>query len=310
MSRHIFGPFNRVEGDLEVRLDIASGEVKDARVVSPMYRGFEQILHGKDPRDALVYVPRICGICSVSQSMAAASALADAQGIAAPPNGELAANLILATENVADHLTHFYLFFMPDFAREIYRGEDWHPDVEARFKAVQGTASRDVLPARAEFMHILGILAGKWPHTLSIQPGGSTKSVQIQERARLTALIAGFRRFLETVLFGDKLEAVSTLTSVSDLENRFIEDNRQSADLGQFSLRREKAPIKPARLCFGTLFVLWCLSNGGRSRVCPWCIPGRPGHGSRSKAHKRGPQPFLDGPRQSRTTSIRWRHDT
>lgn len=65
-------------------------------------------------------MPRICGICSVSQS-AAAAALADATEQAMPPNGALAQNLILACENLADHLTHFYLFFMPDFAREAYR---------------------------------------------------------------------------------------------------------------------------------------------------------------------------------------------
>ncbi|MET0094630.1 MAG: nickel-dependent hydrogenase large subunit, partial [Sedimenticola sp.] len=122
MTRRVVGPFNRVEGDLEVQLEIADGEVQDARVVSPLYRGFEAMLHGRDPRDALVYTPRICGICSVSQSVAAAKAIADAQGLSPPPNGERATNLVLANENVADHLTHFYMFFMPDFAREAYSG--------------------------------------------------------------------------------------------------------------------------------------------------------------------------------------------
>ena len=64
------GPFNRVEGDLEVTLDIADGVVRAARVTATMYRGFEQMLPGRDPMDALVIVPRICGICSVSQSVA------------------------------------------------------------------------------------------------------------------------------------------------------------------------------------------------------------------------------------------------
>ncbi|MCU7884466.1 MAG: nickel-dependent hydrogenase large subunit, partial [Candidatus Thiodiazotropha sp. (ex Lucinoma annulata)] len=112
MSRRIMGPFNRVEGDLEVDLDIQQGQVTSAQVSSSLYRGFEQILQGKEPWDALVYTPRICGICSVSQSVAAARALADAQGLSATTNGDLAINLILANENIADHLTHFYLFFM------------------------------------------------------------------------------------------------------------------------------------------------------------------------------------------------------
>ncbi|MCG8425963.1 MAG: nickel-dependent hydrogenase large subunit, partial [Chromatiales bacterium] len=177
MSRRIVGPFNRVEGDLEVQLEIEQGRVKDAWVVSPMYRGFEQILHGKDPRDALVYTPRICGICSVSQSMAAAFALADAVGVDVPMNGRIANVLIHACENIADHFTHFNLFFMPDFARDVYRDEPWFDAVSRRFKATQGTASTEAVKARAELMHLMGILAGKWPHTLSIQPGGSSRPV-------------------------------------------------------------------------------------------------------------------------------------
>ena len=79
MSRRLtVGPFNRVEGDLEVTLDVEDGRVAAARVNSPLYRGFEQMLVGKHPLDALVVVPRICGICSVAQSAAAAAALADA----------------------------------------------------------------------------------------------------------------------------------------------------------------------------------------------------------------------------------------
>ena len=161
MSRRVVGPFNRVEGDLEVKLDIADGAVRDAWVVSPLYRGFEQILHGKDPRDALVFTPRICGICSVAQSMAAAVALAEAQALTPPPNGAAARNIVLGAENTADHLTHFYLFFMPDFCRAVYRAEPWYAETVDRFKAVEGRATREMLPARASFMHLMGILAGK-----------------------------------------------------------------------------------------------------------------------------------------------------
>ena len=75
MTRIVLGPFNRVEGDLELSLDLAAGRVQAAYVNSPLFRGFEQILIGRAPLDALAIVPRICGICSVAQSAAAASAL-------------------------------------------------------------------------------------------------------------------------------------------------------------------------------------------------------------------------------------------
>ncbi|MEW5890626.1 MAG: nickel-dependent hydrogenase large subunit [Pseudomonadota bacterium] len=217
MTRLVVGPFNRVEGDLEITLDIAEGQVRAAHVNSPLFRGFEQILLGKDPFDALVFVPRICGICSVSQSTAAAAALAQVMGITPPPNGRLATNLILANENLADHFTHFYLFFMPDFARAAYRGRPWFEQAAARFKAMQGSAAADALPARAAFLQLMGLLAGKWPHTLTIQPGGSTRPIQTSEKIRLYALLRQFRAYLERTLFGDALEAVAALASAAEL---------------------------------------------------------------------------------------------
>jgi hydrogenase large subunit len=217
MTRLVLGPFNRVEGDLDVRLEVRDGQVAEAWVNSPLYRGFEQILHGKAPTDALVIAPRICGICSVSQSVAAARALADAAGAGMPRNGELATNLILACENLADHITHFYLFFMPDFAREVYAAEPWYGEVEPRFRATTGSAARAAIAARAQLLHLMGTLAGKWPHTLSLHPAGSTKPVQAQERLRLLAILGAFRRFLEQHTFGDRLEAVAGLDSADAL---------------------------------------------------------------------------------------------
>ena len=211
MTRRIVGPFNRVEGDLEVTLETADGVVRAAYVNSPLYRGFEQMLHGKVPLDALVITPRICGICSVSQSMAAASALRDLAGIEPPPNGRLSANLIHAVENIADHLSHFYLFFMPDFARAEYRDHAWFDAIAAEFRAGEGVAASAFLPARAQFMHILGYLAGKWPHTLVTQPGGSSRAIGASEKVRLRALLVEFRRYLEGRVFGDTLESIVAL---------------------------------------------------------------------------------------------------
>jgi uptake hydrogenase large subunit len=233
MTRLIVGPFNRVEGDLEIKLDVEDGAVAAAYVNSPLYRGFEQILPGKAPADALVYAPRICGICSVSQSVAAARALAQAQGLTPPPNGALLQNLILAAENLADHLTHFYMFFMPDFAQAAYAAEPWAEEA-ARFRALGGPAQREFLPARAAFLHIMGLVAGHWPHTLAIQPGGVTRAIARAEQARLTGIVAGMRRFLEGVLFGDTLESVAALSSSAELD-AWVEARRPAAsDFGRF----------------------------------------------------------------------------
>ncbi len=231
--RLVLGPFNRVEGDLEVGLDIEDGQVQAARVNAPLYRGFEQILQGKVPGDALTIVPRICGICSVAQSAASAAALADAMGIERPLNGQLAQDLTLAAENLADHFSHFYLFFMPDFAREAYRHAPWFDATAARFKAQTGTAANEALAARSQFMRTLGLLAGKWPHTLSLQPGGSAAPLQATEKTRLHRLLREFRRFCETTLFGDRLEAIAALDSDAALR-RWLDAHRDGSDFARF----------------------------------------------------------------------------
>ena len=216
-TRLLVGPFNRVEGDLEVALEIEGDRVRSAQVNATMYRGFEQILQGKAPHDALVFVPRICGICSVSQSVAAARALADLGGIGMPPNGQHATNLILATENLADHLTHFYLFFMPDFTRPVYADRPWFAAAQARFAPLQGHHARQATAARQRWFTILGTLGGKWPHTQSVLPGGSARAIDLAERLRLLGKVREFRAFLEQTLFAAPLEAIASLDSEAAL---------------------------------------------------------------------------------------------
>lgn len=213
----LVGPFNRVEGDLEIRLDVSGGQVTAAYANSPLFRGFERMLQGKAPLDALTITPRICGICSISQSMAAALALADAAGVEPAPEGARVAALLHAVENVSDHLTHFNLFFMPDFARPAYAGRAWHDRAVARFTAIEGSALRAAAEARAKLLHIVGMLGGKWPHTLAIQPGGVTRAVLARDKLRIAASLRAFRTYLEQVLFGAPLEIFAGLQTVSDL---------------------------------------------------------------------------------------------
>ena len=223
MTRLVLGPFNRVEGDLEVQLEVSDGHVVEARVNAPLYRGFEGLMAGRDAMDALTIAPRICGICSVSQSVAAAKALADAAGIEPAPNGQRAINLMLACENLADHLTHFYLFFMPDFTRPHYVARPWFAEATRRFAAVAGAAAGGahnaaVLAARLRWLELMGALAGKWPHTGAILPGGSSRAIETPERVRLSARVREMRGFLERTLFGGPLEQVAALDSLAALD--------------------------------------------------------------------------------------------
>ncbi len=239
MSRLILGPFNRVEGDLEVQLEVHDSRVTEARVSAPMYRGFERMLVGRDPMDALTIAPRICGICSVSQSVAAARALADASGVVMPPNGMYATNLMLACENLADHLAHFYIFFMPDFTREVYATRRWHGEAQRRFAALAdpataggGVSNCAALAARARWLELMGTLGGKWPHTGAILPGGSSRAIESAERSRLLARLREMRLFLEQTLFGTVLEEVAALDAPRALAR--LADRAPESDLALF----------------------------------------------------------------------------
>ncbi|MDQ6980677.1 MAG: nickel-dependent hydrogenase large subunit, partial [Ghiorsea sp.] len=97
-----------------------------------------------------------------------------------------------------------------------------------------GTAAKDVLPARAQFMHMMGMLAGKWPHTLSIQPGGTSRAITSVEKVRLLGILYQFRGFLERTLFGDTLEHIVSLSSAEDLQAWAQQEAHKQSDFGTF----------------------------------------------------------------------------
>jgi len=63
MATIIIDPLTRIEGHSKwvVEVDTA-GNVTNAKASGTMFRGFENILNGRDPRDAPVITQRICGV--------------------------------------------------------------------------------------------------------------------------------------------------------------------------------------------------------------------------------------------------------
>jgi len=82
---------------------------------------------------------------------------------------------------------------------------------------VQGSAAPVALTARGNFLKLMGFLAGRWPHSLALQPGGTTKAMTAAERVRILALLRDFRSFLEATLLGDQLEAFGELRNETSL---------------------------------------------------------------------------------------------
>ena len=108
MTRVVVDPVTRIEGHLRIEAEVDGGSVKDAWSSSTMFRGIELILRGRDPRDAWVFAQRICGVCTTVHAIASIRAVEHAIGATPPSNARILRNLIMAAQNVQDHVIHFY----------------------------------------------------------------------------------------------------------------------------------------------------------------------------------------------------------
>ena len=107
-ERLVIDPITRIEGHLRVEAEIENGKVTDAYSAGTMVRLLEEILKGRDPRDAWAFVGRVCGVCTTVHSLASVRAVEDALDITIPPNAELVRNLMFCTQYMHDHVVHFY----------------------------------------------------------------------------------------------------------------------------------------------------------------------------------------------------------
>src|SRR6266702_4173363 len=118
-----FDPVTRVAGALAFHavVDLENREVLETDSMATLFRGYEVILKGRDPRDAIFISSRACGVCGGVHSTTAAMALEMAFGIHPPPMGVVARNLLLSIEYLYDHPLHLFLLAGPDFSEPAVR---------------------------------------------------------------------------------------------------------------------------------------------------------------------------------------------
>src|SRR5919202_4020840 len=113
-----FDPVTRVAGALAFHtvVGLENPQVRETNSMATLFRGYEKILQGRDPRDAIFISSRACGVCGGVHSTTAALALEMAFGIYPPPMGLVARNLLLSLEYLYDHPLHLFLLAGPDFS--------------------------------------------------------------------------------------------------------------------------------------------------------------------------------------------------
>ncbi len=197
-----FDPVTRVAGALAFHavVDLNARRVLAANSMATLFRGYEVIMKGRDPRDALFITSRACGVCGGVHATTSALAMEMAFGIAPPPLGIVVRNLLLALEFLYDHPLHLFLLAGPDYSQAIVsvtNPELWEraQRTEAPRGGVHGYRTVgemmvDLNPLTGklylEALHMTRVareayvlIGAKYPHPETVVPGGMSVTVTL-----------------------------------------------------------------------------------------------------------------------------------
>ena len=195
-----FDPVTRVAGALAFHstVDLDSRSVVETNSMATLFRGYEVILRGRDPRDAAFISSRACGVCGGVHATTSALAIEMALGIKPPPLGIVVRNLLLSCEYLYDNPLHLFVLSGPDYSEQLVR--ETNPEIWAkaektptRFKHLHGYSKiseimTDLNPLTGKlYLEALQmtrvareayvLLGGKYPHPETIIPGGVTTTL-------------------------------------------------------------------------------------------------------------------------------------
>ncbi|MFN2354067.1 MAG: nickel-dependent hydrogenase large subunit [Desulfopila sp.] len=150
-QRITIDPLTRIEGHLRVDVEVDGGEVTKAWSSGQMFRGLENILKGRDPRDAWLFVQRICGVCTTVHALASVRSVEDALQLQIPKNAQYIRNMIQSIHALQDHIVHFYALSALDWVDVVSALDadtvatsklaetlsDWPGNSSKRFQAVK-----------------------------------------------------------------------------------------------------------------------------------------------------------------------------
>jgi hydrogenase large subunit len=196
-------PVTRVAGALalHVTADLDSGQYLDAHSQATLFRGYEVILMGRDPRDAIFVSSRACGVCGGVHAHAAAYAIEMAMGLKPPPFGTVIRNLGEAAEMGLDNPLHLYLLAGPDYSESVikatnpelwpiaerwtcpgrtYHGFDTMSELMEALNPLTGSLYREGLDFTRLMREQFVLLHGKYPHPQTIVPGGVSSTITLQ----------------------------------------------------------------------------------------------------------------------------------
>lgn len=210
----IVDPVSRIEGHMKIAIEIDQGQIADAKVSGTLFRGFENILQGRESDDAPLLTQRICGVCPTSHGQASAMALEDTVNWSMPANSRVARNLLLGADFLQSHILHFYVLSLVDFAAGP-AGTPWTPSWQVDLRPAAGGLTAhltDALAAHRKAHEMGAIFGGKLPHAGTYIPGGLTAEITAAKLSRFGSYLSDLKEFITTTYIPD----VETLAGVYD----------------------------------------------------------------------------------------------
>ncbi|ADL04753.1 nickel-dependent hydrogenase large subunit [Lacrimispora saccharolytica] len=207
-ERVTINPITRINGYMEIDADIENQSIVDARTKGMMFRGFEKMLQGRSPFDAVYFTQRICGICSTAHSMASALALEEALNIVPSEQGRYLRDLLHACEFLQNHLRHFYQLTLPDYVKlpedyPLFKREhdDFRLPKDINDKMVKDYF--DSLEFSRNSHQMLAILGGKAPHNHGVFIGGITSPISADKIISIKSILYGIGQFITEKMIPD-----------------------------------------------------------------------------------------------------------
>ena len=229
-------PLGRVEGDLDLRIEVTDGVVTNAWTEASMFRGFEIILKGKDPQAGLIVTPRICGICGGSHLYKACYALDTAWRTHVPKNATLVRNIAQCCETLQSIPRWFYALFAIDLTNKNYAHLPEYDEVVKRFAPFVGTGYEKGVTLSGKPVEVYAIFGGQWPHSSFMIPGGVMCAPNLADVTRSVAILDAWKRdWLETEWLGCSIDRWLENTTWNDVWAWADENDAQrNSDCGLF----------------------------------------------------------------------------
>ena len=208
----IIDPVTRLEGHLKIEVTVDKvnnkQQVVEAKASGTLFRGFEQILTGRDPQDAQHITQRICGVCPVPHGLASVMAQDKAFNVTPPNNARIMRNLVLGANFVQSHILHFYHLAAMDYI-EGPGMPPWQPSWNVD-KRITGSAATTLVNHYVTAIdmtrkgHEMGALfGGRMPDPPTYIAGGFTTTPRADRITKFKAYLNELIPFIKNVYLPD-----------------------------------------------------------------------------------------------------------